>query len=414
MKKIILYYVLSICFISQIVYGDTYLGYVKQIDMSFCMDVCSEYYLEGESGENITNITFASTSYDPSIYLNRFVEVQGEEIWCVECEAVQIEEISFSNDCESPVFCFADPCEVAPECQLNTPVECVPNYCDGCYADFYDLDGNLVDCYVPTINPCDDLGGLFFGLCDMYLGIAIVNGECEGVSGCGWDIDGVDYSDAFFNTFSECEDACLNEPYVCEDIEYDYDQLHSGEYTSCEVNNDCMAVWGDCGVGLGGCHYAVNPLLYDQDAVSDLVPMWLDNDCMQWVCDCASLPNTVCNNGSCELAYCYDENPVGCFASGCPDNYGCIDYEEAGDCVPSYCGCDGDFYGNWFCTEDCNGGTCYEYGDINYDDDINIVDVVSLVNVILGLSPSSALCDINSDQTVNVIDVIILVNTILN
>ena len=101
------------------------------------------------------------------------------------------------------------------------------------------------------------------------------------------------------------------------------------------------------------------------------------------------------------------------FQTGCSDNYGCIDYEEGGDCVPSSCSCD-EFYGDWFCTEDCNGGTCYEYGDINYDNNINIVDVVSLVNVILGLSDSSIICDINSDGTVNVIDVIILVNSILN
>ena len=79
MKRIILYYSLLISLISSILYADTYLGYVKQIDISFCMDLCSEYYLEGESGENITNITFTSASYDPSVYLNRFVEIQGEE-----------------------------------------------------------------------------------------------------------------------------------------------------------------------------------------------------------------------------------------------------------------------------------------------------------------------------------------------
>ena len=149
MKKIILYY--SLLLFPSLVYADNYLGYVRQIDASFCMDVCSEYYLEGESGEYIINITFAFGSYDPSVYLDRFVEVEGEEIWCVECGAIEIEEINFSDECENPVFCFADPCEVAPECQLNTPVECVSNYCGGCYADFYDLEGNPVDCYSENI-----------------------------------------------------------------------------------------------------------------------------------------------------------------------------------------------------------------------------------------------------------------------
>ena len=49
---------------------------------------------------------------------------------------------------------------------------------------------------------------------------------------------------------------CLSQD--CESIEYDYDQLHSGVYSECEFNIDCVAVWGDCDVGLGGCHYGVN------------------------------------------------------------------------------------------------------------------------------------------------------------
>ena len=149
-----------------------------------------------------------------------------------------IEDINISNECEYPVSCFADPCEIAEECQLNTPVECISSYCGGCYADFYDLEENLVNCYSGIIEPCDDLGGIFFGLCDMFLGYAVVDGTCEGVSGCDWASEGIDYTDAFFNTFSDCEDNCLNEPYVCEDIEYDYEQLHNDFYTQC--NDDTV------------------------------------------------------------------------------------------------------------------------------------------------------------------------------
>ena len=157
MKKIILYYVLSLCLISSLVYTDTYLGYVRQIDASFCMDVCSEYYLEDESGEYLTNITFAFGSYDPLMYIDRFVEVEGEEIWCVECGAIEIEETNISGDCENPVFCFADPCEVAPDCELNTPVECVSTYCGGCYGDFSDsvfvLTDNIIEPYLQVLHP---------------------------------------------------------------------------------------------------------------------------------------------------------------------------------------------------------------------------------------------------------------------
>ncbi len=392
--------------------SDNYIGYVKSIEASFCMDDCSQYYLEDELGQPIVNIIFPDL-YNPLNYINRFVELDGQEIWCIECSAVEIQDIFLSNACEVPVSCFADPCEIAPECQLNTPVECFSNYCGGCYADFYDLNNNLVNCY-NNVNPCDDLEGLFFGMCDMYLGIAVVNGQCQGVSGCGWLIDGVDYSNAFFDTLFECEQSCFNEPNLCEDIENQYNQFYNDISGQCDNDVDCISVWGDCSVGLGDCHYAVNELLYNDNYIEPLVSDWINNDCMEWVCDCFDLPDSICNSsGNCELAYCIDENPSGCFSTGCLDNYICIDYEESGDCVPSTCYCD-EYFGEWFCTEDCNGGTCFELGDVNYDDSIDVVDVVSIVNSILGLSSFSLLSDINSDNITNVIDVIVLVNIILN
>jgi len=57
---------------------------------------------------------------------------------------------------------------------------------------------------------CTDLEGIDFGDCDMDMGIAWINGDCVGLSGCGWEIDGVDYSDAFFETFEECEWVCAD------------------------------------------------------------------------------------------------------------------------------------------------------------------------------------------------------------
>ena len=136
-------------FAFNIIFSEEYSGYLREIDMSFCMDDCSNFYLESEEGEYISNISFNS-SFPPDSYINRYIHIEGEEIWCVECGAIEVEYIELSTDCNFPVFCFADPCEVAEECQINTPVECVSNYCGGCYADFYDLNGNLVDCYNPT------------------------------------------------------------------------------------------------------------------------------------------------------------------------------------------------------------------------------------------------------------------------
>ena len=165
---------------------------------------------------------------------------------------------------------------------------------------------------------------------------------------------------------------------------------------------------------MGGCHYAVNNEAYPFYQINALVNDWDIYDCAGGVCDCMGLPNTVCNNGSCELAYCYDENPVGCFSSGCPDGYECLDNI---DCTPSSCFCDDSaWYGNWYCTEDCGGGTCVEIfgGDVNNDGLLNVGDIVIIVNMILGNADTNYLADVNNDGAVDIVDVVMIVNEILN
>ena len=53
-------------------------------------------------------------------------------------------------------------------------------------------------------------------------------------------------------------------------------------------------------------------------------------------------------------------------------------------------------------------------GDINEDETIDVLDVVSMVNIIIGNSQTSNAADMNSDGTVNILDVIILINLILS
>tara|TARA_Y100000590_G_scaffold397664_1_gene479361 strand:- start:442 stop:1908 length:1467 start_codon:yes stop_codon:yes gene_type:complete len=53
-------------------------------------------------------------------------------------------------------------------------------------------------------------------------------------------------------------------------------------------------------------------------------------------------------------------------------------------------------------------------GDINEDGAINVVDIVNLVNWILGDFPYSIVADINEDGQINVVDIVNLVNLILN
>ena len=63
----------------------------------------------------------------------------------------------------------------------------------------------------------------------------------------------------------------------------------------------------------------------------------------------------------------------------------------------------------------CGGGgsPCFSDGDINSDGEINILDVVVLVNIILGIEEDILTGDLNQDGLINILDIILLVNIIL-
>ena len=180
-------------------------GYVRLTDTSFCMDNCSIYYLENENGEFLTNVTQLDSIEVLNDYINRFVDIEGDTVQCVECEAINVTSIAISDDCQMPVDCFADPCEVS-ECISYPDAECIANYCGGCWADYY-LDGEQINCDLSM--DCVDLTGIDFGPCDMALGTGWINDNCEYISGCDWVADSVDYTVAFFNSMDNCIEACF-------------------------------------------------------------------------------------------------------------------------------------------------------------------------------------------------------------
>ena len=180
-------------------------GYVRLTDTSFCMDNCSIYYLENENGEFLTNVTQLDSIEVLNDYINRFVDIEGDTVQCVECEAINVTSIAISDDCQIPVDCFADPCEVS-ECISYPDAECVANYCEGCWTDYY-LNGELITCDLTM--DCVDLTGIDFGPCDMALGTGWINDNCEYISGCDWVADSVNYTAAFFNSMDNCIEACF-------------------------------------------------------------------------------------------------------------------------------------------------------------------------------------------------------------
>ena len=331
-----------------------------------------------------------------------------------------------------------------------------------------------------NLEECMDLGDIDFGFCDMAMGMALVNGECQSVSGCGWEVNGVDYSDYFFNSYDECQQNC-----ICPD-DWVYCFVDPCLVTECPAYPNAYCVADYC----GGCFadFYVNGVEVDCE---------LENN--GGCTDSAAInydENATFNDGSCQYA-CEEPNPAGCFQTGCGEGEQCIDFgnsNEPGFCVSSGCFCDENY--GWGCTDDCNGGTCipedpnpgdlcqqfdgepgvtscdnscasFEIidewvgdgycddnnwgiglncpafecdggdcgqevangvcvdidwncgsGDLNEDGELNILDIVSVVNIILANTiPSDwELCqgDVNEDDAINILDIVQIVQWILN
>ena len=79
-----------------------------------------------------------------------------------------------------------------------------------------------------------------------------------------------------------------------------------------------------------------------------------------------------------------------------------------------YAGDDNDSYFDDLFLKIWQNQSCMDMlGDMNGDSIINILDVILLVNIILGSNGGSTMGDINMDGSINILDVILLVNVIL-
>ncbi len=100
---------------------------------------------------------------------------------------------------------------------------------------------------------CLDLAGIDFGLCDMAMGIALVDGECVAISGCDWEVGGIDYSPYFYQNMEDCE-ACLSgdDCFDLEGIDFGDCDMDMGVGL---LNGECIAISG-CGWEVGGIDYS--------------------------------------------------------------------------------------------------------------------------------------------------------------
>ena len=138
--------------------------------------------------------------------------------------------------------------------------------------------------------------------------------------------------------------------------------------------------------------------------------------------------------------WCVDENGLEIAETSTPSWQGlpiCEEFEECihgeintiNPCNPLEC-----FYGVWYeiiidCQEQmgipCDNGiyipptieeccsSCILFGDINMDNDINILDISNIINIILN-NQFNAIVDMNFDGDISILDVIIIIEIILN
>lgn len=87
----------------------------------------------------------------------------------------------------------------------------------------------------------------------------------------------------------------------CEDLEAAYDEaVHAPEAVACTEAAECKVISGHCGVGLGGCYYAVHQS-FDPAPLDDLATQYVELQCTSGVCDCAEPPPVDCVDQVCVL-----------------------------------------------------------------------------------------------------------------
>ena len=367
-------------------------------------------------------------------------------IWTQDC----CEQAEIALDDCGGFGCYIPQC--TEECMWE-PMQCwgSTGYCWCVDENGVEIEGTsipswqgLPDCE-EYIEECFDFNGIDFGACAMVLGVGLVNDECGYISGCDWTVDGVDYSNFLFESMQECEENCNpnNEcnlttddilgPYYFEDAPFRNVIAHENEpgerlfISGIIKQNNC------------------------EDPISgSLIEIWQANDegCYGIVEDC-NTGNPDNDYFNLRGKFFSDENGNYFFESILPGYY---DFRPSHVHIKITTPNEEVLISQLYFANDpyCENDTwCQDaddriislienefglsgeidliinssesgiiLGDTNFDNLLNIQDIILLIGIILNnFNPSDSQIysgDINSDNNIDILDIVQLANVILN
>ena len=244
------------------------------------------------------------------------------------------------------------------------------------------------------------------------------------------------------NIYAQCDDYSLSEcnnDNSCEwvenlEIENCYDILDcnpSCNWQACEAIEGCIWHFGTSYYDPSYCYgeHEVDNSYCQENEMSECSEMseteCSSDDVCEWVEDielgqCSQFDNSE-NSCTDYPGECYWDEDITYVSCDYPNSGICNSHEGCyWDCYYGYCDCNGQ---QQIVDTECIGqyeidnGYCedipYELGDVNQDSIIDILDIISIVNIIFE-NEYNYLADINSDSIINVLDIIAVVSIILN